>query len=71
LLETPSVTPNKKLTLTVTPIPSTIPQPPPTTAETTGNRQSPDIIVAAGVIIGLIVVGGYLALKRLRRNAGK
>jgi len=70
LLETPSATPNKKLTLTVTPIPSTTPQPPPTTAETTGNGQSPDIIVAAGVIIGLVVVG-YLALKRLRKNAGK
>jgi hypothetical protein len=69
LLETPSATPNKKLTHTATPIPSTTPQPLPTTAETTGNGQSPVIIVAAGVI-GLVVVG-YLALKRLRKNAVK
>lgn len=69
LLETPSAMPNKKLTLTATPIPSTTPQPPPITAETTGNGLSPVIIVAAGVI-GLVVVG-YLALKRLWKNAGK
>jgi LPXTG-motif cell wall-anchored protein len=35
----------------------------------TGNGQSSVIIVAAGVI-GLVVVG-YLALKRLRKCAGK
>lgn len=73
LLETPSTTPTKKLTLTAMPIPSTTPQPspttPPTTAETTGNGKSPVMIVAAGVI-GLVVVG-YLALKRLRKSAGK
>lgn len=67
--ETPSATPNKKLTLTATPILSTTPQPAPKTAETTSNGQSLVIIVAAGVM-GLVVVG-YLALKRVRKNAGK
>ena len=68
-----TATPMEKLTLTPTPVPSTTPQPPlatpPTTAETTGSGQSPVIIVAAGVM-GLVVVV-YLALKRLRKRAGK
>jgi hypothetical protein len=76
-------TPTREPTLTSTPISSTTPQPlrssSPTVASPkptviqpgigTGSGMSSVILVAAG-IIGLVVVG-YLALKRLRKRAGK
>jgi hypothetical protein len=62
----PSLTTTHQPSLTTTHQPSLTTTP--TTAETTGNGQSPVIIVAASVI-GLVIVG-YLVLKRLRQGAG-
>jgi hypothetical protein len=78
LLLTPPATPTQVLAQLSTPVPSTTPQPPPTTLPTplpaspeaaTGGGQS--TIFGIPVVAILLVIVGYLVLRRMQRSANK